>query len=85
MFDLIKAKDLIEQDDICKKNNKLLNDFSFSGKCRIVAGYTHDWVSKREDRDGPSFDFSYDDGFKAKWNLAKNGEYSWANDPLSVS
>jgi DUF2075 family protein len=28
--------------------------------------------------------FEYEDGFKAKWNLKKGGEYSWVNDPLSV-
>jgi DUF2075 family protein len=84
MFELIKQKDLEEQDRICRKDGKLVNDKSVSGKCRLVAGYTHNWISDKEDRNGPSFDFEYEDGFKAKWNLKKGGEYSWVNDPLSV-
>ena len=84
MFEEIKKKDLAEQDRLCKRNGKLVNDFSYSGKCRLVAGYTHDWPSKGEDRNGSTFDFDYNDGFKAKWNLFKSGEYSWANDPLSI-
>lgn len=84
MFELIKKKDLEEQESICLKNHRLINDGSFSGKCRMLAGYTHDWISKGEDRTGPSFDFEYDDGYKAKWNLFKSGDYSWANDPQSI-
>lgn len=83
MFELIKEKDKLEQERLSKRN-KLFNDNSISGKCRLVSGYTHDWVSKGEERDGDSFDFEYNDGFKAKWNLFRN-EYSWASDPLSLS
>lgn len=84
MFNEIKKKDLEYQEKYAKREGKLVNDFSISGKCRLVAGYTHNWISKGESREGPSFDFEYDDGFKAKWNLSSSGEYSWANDPLSV-
>lgn len=85
MFDAIKEHDLKEQERICLRDGKLFNDFSVSGKCRLVAGYTHNWISKGEDRNGPSFDFEYSDGYKVKWNLYKKGEYSWANDPMSVT
>lgn len=88
MFDLIKSKDLEEQTRLCLRDGKLFNDYSISGKCRMVSGYTHDWISVGEDRDGHSFDFEYSDGYKAKWNLRnkkQSGDYSWANDPKSVA
>ena len=88
VMDLIKQKDLEFQEQYCKAAGKLVNDYSISGRCRVVAGYTHNWVSKKQDRDGDKFDFELDNGaFKAKWNLrcAKYGSnYSWLDDPLSV-
>ena len=76
------------QKAIIEKDNLYNRDHSVSGKCRLVAGYTHNWVSKTEFRDGPSFDFNLDGGtFKAKWNLKcpeVGNYYSWLNDPYSV-
>lgn len=93
MFDAIKQKDLLEQEVICKNNGKPTNDFSVSGKCRLVAGYTKKWISKGQDRSGPDFDFDFEDNvngikkrFKAKWNLNTGQmDYSWLFDPLSVN
>ena len=88
LMNLIKEKDLLFQEQYCEEKGKLVNDHSISGRCRIVAGYTHNWVSKKQDRDGPDFDFDLDNHtFKAKWNLrcAKYGaHYSWLDDPESV-
>ena len=59
-----------------------------SGKCRMVAGYAYEWISKGQYRDGFDYDIVLDSGaFKAKWNLrcAEVGnDYSWLNDPKSV-
>ena len=59
-----------------------------SGKCRMVAGYTYEWKSKGQYRDGDDYDIVLDEGtFKAKWNLRCNqvgNNYSWLNDPDSV-
>ena len=87
MFNEIKKNDEEEQLKRCKQDGKLLNDHSVSGRCRLVAGYTHKWVSKDEGREGLSFDFVYDDGFKAKWNLRTGvgSDYSWLNDPASIN
>lgn len=88
VMDIIKKKDLEFQEQYIKAAGKLVNDHSISGRCRVVAGYTHNWVSKKQDRDGPDFDFDLDNHtFKAKWNLrcAKYGpNYSWLDDPLST-
>ena len=88
VMDLIKKKDLEFQEQYCKDAGKLVNDKSISGRCRVVAGYTHNWVSKGQDRDGDSFDFDLDNhSFRAKWNLrcSKYGtNYSWLDDPLSI-
>ena len=60
---------------------------SESGKCRLVAGYTYEWVSKGDNRDGEKYDIILDDGkFQAKWNLRckeVGAHYSWVNDPES--
>ena len=87
MFNEIKKKDEEEQLHKCNINGKLLNDHSYSGKSRLVAGYTHKWVSKNEGRDGDNYDFVYDDGFKAKWNLRAgvSNNYSWLNDSTSIN
>lgn len=45
------------------------------GKSRLVAGYTHDWVSKN---DIQKWDFNLENNFKAKWNF-KNVK-SWIYD-----
>lgn len=76
MMDLIK-----EKDQLFKAENK-------SGKCRIVAGYTYEWVTKGCYRNEDGYDIILDDGkFKAKWNLRCNevgSNYSWLNDPESI-
>ena len=58
-----------------------------SGKCRMVAGYTYEWVSKNESRNTETYDIILDNGaFRAKWNLRCNEvgkDYSWLNDPDS--
>ena len=59
-----------------------------SGKCRMVAGYTYEWVSQGQFRDGFDYDIILDDeGYMAKWNLRCSevgADYSWLNDPDSV-
>ena len=71
-----------EKDDLFNQNRTV------SGKCRMVAGYTYEWVSKGQYRDGPDYDIVLDEGtFKAKWNLRCSqvgNNYSWLNDPDSV-
>lgn len=73
---------IMKQDDIYN------NDHSVSGKCRVVAGYTYEWESKGQNRDGASYDIILDSGnYKAKWNLRCNEvgpKYSWLNDPDSI-
>ena len=73
---------------IRKKDAYFRGKTGMSGNCRMVAGYTYEWVSKGEFRDGNDYDIVLDDGeFKAKWNLRcseKGQEYSWINDSESV-
>ena len=81
-----------EKDELCRKEyaeqHPLIPIDSISGRCRMVAGYTYEWVSKNQFRDGPDYDIVLDGGqFKAKWNLRckeVGTEYSWVSDPLSV-
>ncbi len=88
MFELIKLKDDEEkknyEQEIQKNKGVLLSNTDISGRCRLVAGYTHKWISKNEDRNGPDYDFDYPDGFKAKWNLNNQNNYSWVEDPYSI-
>ena len=74
---------------IIAKDNQYNRDHRVSGKCRVVAGYTYEWESKGQYRDGADFDIVLDAGnYKAKWNLRckEVGEkYSWLNDPDSVN
>ena len=76
------------REKIRKKDAFFRGNYDKSGNCRMVAGYTYEWVSKDQFRDGKDFDIVLDDGqFKAKWNLRckEVGEkYSWINDPNSV-
>ena len=63
------------------------------GNSRIVAGYTHDWVSLKAFRKGVQFertpyDFSYDDGFKMRWNKGMgmvDMDYSYLADEQSIN
>ena len=76
-------KEIKKRDQEYIENN---GDKQGSGKCRIVAGYTYEWRSKGEDRDSPLYDIELDDGeYQAKWNLSRNDEYSWLNDPYSIN
>ena len=74
---------------IIEKDNEYNNNHTVSGKCRVVAGYTYEWVSVRQYRDGPDYDIILDSGkYKAKWNLRcekVGNNYSWLNDTESVN
>ena len=76
------------QNAIIEKDNLFNRDHTVSGKCRMVAGYTYEWKSKGQYRDGFDYDIVLDDGtFEAKWNLRCDevgSNYSWLNDPNSV-
>ena len=75
-------KAIREKDDLYNEGHTV------SGKCRMVAGYTYEWVSKEQYRDSFSYDIVLDGGeFEAKWNLRCSevgSRYSWLNDPDSV-
>ncbi len=48
------------------------------GDSRMVAGYTYEWITKKDY--GCGYDIVLDDGeFQAKWNMSKN-DYSWLYD-----
>ncbi len=88
MMEAIKQKDKECQEEIAANtHNTLLPEVS--GKCRVVAGYTYNWVSTGHYRDSDLFDIVLDEGkFKAKWNLRcpeVGPDYSWLNDPESVN
>lgn len=74
---------------IIEKDNEYNNYHTVSGKCRVVAGYTYEWVSVKQYRDGPDYDIILDSGkYKAKWNLRcekVGNNYSWLNDTDSVN
>ena len=84
VFDSAAAmqKAIMEKDDLYN------NGKTVSGKCRLVAGYTYEWVSKDKYRDSFDYDIVLDGGeFEAKWNLRckeVGNNYSWINDPESV-
>ena len=88
MMSEIKRKDTEYQKEVQKEDLALFPDGKTSGKCRLVAGYTYNWVSKNQFRDSPKYDIVLDNGeFKAKWNLRCNevgNAYSWLNDPASI-
>ena len=75
-------KAIEEKDDLYNQNHTV------SGKCRMVAGYTYEWVSKGQFRDGFDYDIILDnEEYMAKWNLRCNEvgtDYSWLNDPESI-
>ena len=74
---------------IIEKDKQFNNNGTVSGKCRVVAGYTYEWVSKGQERNGSDFDIIFAEGnYRAKWNLRCKGlpnDYSWLNDPSSVN
>ena len=77
------------QNAIIEKDNLYNANHTISGKCRLVAGYTYEWISKGQFRDGFDYDIILDGGkFKAKWNLRCHqvgDDYSWLNDPNSIN
>lgn len=90
MMEEIAKKDLEEQESFDKKQT-LPSSREMSGKCRLVAGYTYNWVSKGEERSGPTTDINLDldssKPFRAKWNLygtSLGTDYSWLDDPKST-
>ncbi len=74
--------------DAIREKDRIYGTDSQSGKCRLVAGYTYEWISKGENREGTTYDIVLDNGkFQAKWNLKCSevgAQYSWVNDPESV-
>jgi len=58
--------------------NAIHNKQSKYKRCRLLAGYTHEWVSQKDDT---QFDFVLDNGnFKMKWNL-NACPTAYINDP----
>ncbi len=47
---------------IREKDDQFNDNHAICGKCRIVAGYTYEWVSKGQYRDGFDYDIILDDG-----------------------
>lgn len=76
------------QNAIIEKDNLYNQNRTISGKCRLVAGYTYEWISKGQYRDSLDYDIELDSGgFEAKWNLRCSevgNDYSWLNDPKSI-
>lgn len=74
---------------ILEKDGLYRQEKAGSGKCRMVAGYTYEWISVKQFRDSFKYDIVLDSGeFEAKWNLRCNevgDDYSWLNDPDSVN
>lgn len=65
-------------DSACEMREALREKNMELGDSRMVAGYTYEWITKK-DRD-IGYDIILDDGeFKAKWNMSKN-DYSWLYD-----
>lgn len=77
MFEAIRTKDEELREKLSVDN----------GKCRVVAGYTYEWKSNPEKRDGIFDVIIPKKGFKKKWNLRYGSglnAYSWVDDPLSI-
>ncbi len=83
------AKDMM--DEIKKRDIEERKGEQRSGRCRIVSGYTFDWVTKGKRREEEGYDIALDldneKPFYAKWNLFNSSlpaDYSWLNDPDSI-
>jgi DUF2075 family protein len=50
------------------------------GKTRMIAGYTYEWTGNQSERKNTDYHVILEKGFKAKWNLRKNGNYSYISD-----
>ena len=88
MFNAIKKLDEMSRIEQAKKDGKLpIATFDYNGHCRVVAGYTYEWVSNHSIRDGINDVIIKKDNFAKKWNLMYGSglnAYSWADDPLSI-
>lgn len=88
MFNIIKSLDEERRREKAIKKGRL--DFDVSdifGGCRVVSGYTHEWVSNHKIRDGVPDVIIPEKHFAKKWNLESGSGptgYSWATDPDSV-
>lgn len=87
MMEEIEKRDKEEKEKLSK--NHIFDDIS--GRCRLVAGYTYEWVSKDFDRSDNIYDIKLDldspKPFRAKWNLRNQrvgARYSWLDDPCST-
>lgn len=89
MFDAIKEKDIYYQkEQAIKDNNPSKKIEDYNGKCRLVAGYTYEWISNHSIRDGVNDVIISKKGFGMKWNLQYGtglSAYSWVDDPLSIT
>jgi hypothetical protein len=63
----------VMREELRKKNDLM-------GNCRMIAGYTYEWTGNQSERTNNDFHIQLEGGFKAKWNLKKNGNYSFVSD-----
>jgi|694.fasta_scaffold20147_2 DUF2075 family protein len=63
-----------EMREALRQKNNLL------GKSRMISGYTYEWTGNQSERTNNDFHIHLEGGFKAKWNLKKNGNYSYVSD-----
>jgi DUF2075 family protein len=88
MFDEIKRLDTESREKQAHEvANFGFNLDKYNGHCRVVAGYTYDWVSNHSIRDGVYDVIIKKDNFSKKWNLTYGSGitgYSWADDPNSI-
>lgn len=88
MFNAIKEKDLESQIEQTTKENSLIpQPEKFNGHCRVVAGYTYEWVSDHTKRDGVNDVIISKKNFAKKWNMLYGSGvtvYSWVDDPQSI-
>jgi len=90
MFNEIKRLDNERRKEKALKKGRFEFDVDdIFGGCRVVAGYTYEWVSDHKRRDDGRADVIIKDkNFAKKWNLESGSgptEYSWATDPESVN
>lgn len=76
----VKNYDLKVFDDPNQMREELRKKNTLLGKSRMIAGYTYEWGGNQSDRNNTDFHVLLENGFKAKWNLRKNGNYSYISD-----
>ena len=65
-------------DSACEMRDELRSMNDRYGDSRMVAGYTYEWITKKDY--GSGYDIVLDGGeFEARWNMSKN-DYSWLYD-----